>query len=65
MTKQEMQKKIAAAQVAGTIAFGDGRKCVPALDKNFDKIDQGLQVGEGIEVIQAWIKGWTLANLTV
>lgn len=64
MTRIELGQKVVAAQIAGTIAFKNNQKCIPALDKNYDEICEGLGVGQGtIKVTEAWIKGWTLANL--
>lgn len=47
----------------GVEAFNRGERCVPAHDKEFLKILEGLKVGEGIPLLKAWNKGWTDKNL--
>ena len=52
-----------SAEVLGTLAFKEGRKCVPCLDPEMLKLLEGSKVGEGIEPLKRWIRGWTLANM--
>lgn len=64
MTKQELQIKCAAAQVAGTIAFKNGQVAAPCMDNTYCELVTGLMIGEGgADIARAFIKGWTLANL--
>lgn len=59
--KMDQKTKMFAAQVLGTIAHEAGKDCVPALDPELTKLYNPGAIN--IHIIQAWIKGWTLANL--
>jgi hypothetical protein len=57
-----MTTTIAVAEQAGRQAFADGKVCTPALDANLMAILKGH--GNGVlPLIEAWLKGWTAANL--
>ncbi len=52
------------ARALGRHAFARGLTCVPHFDMaNLTPLLKGRQVGEGIPVLEAWINGWTVANL--
>jgi hypothetical protein len=52
------------ARALGRHAFARGVTCVPHFDMaNLAPLLKGRQVGEGIPVLEAWISGWTVANL--
>lgn len=55
--------KIATAEVLGTLAFKAGKPRIPALDKDLLALLAGHKVGEGIPVLNAWLRNWDLANL--
>ncbi len=64
MTRDELLAKCAAAQVAGTVAFNEGRIAAPCMDNTYCELVTGLMIGEGgAEIARAFIKGYTLANL--
>lgn len=52
-----------AAKELGRSAFARGVKCAPALDAEFCKTLSGLSTKATIAVLDAWIAGWTEANL--
>ena len=56
-------QKVAAAQILGQQAFVNGKPRIPALDSQLLKLLEGTQVGEGIPISSAWLKGWDDANL--
>jgi hypothetical protein len=49
----------------GVQAFKNGKKCVPAADKDFEEncLKQCKEVGDSIPYSKAWLKGWHDANL--
>jgi len=52
------------ARALGRHAFARGVTCTPHLDLiNLTHLLRGREVGEGIPVLEAWIQGWTRANL--
>lgn len=55
----------AAAKALGSIAFAQGRQCVPALCHGFMELIAGRPVGDKRTAaeLKAWIAGWTEANL--
>lgn len=56
--------KISAARAYGSIAFANGAVCIPAADKNCMDLVAGMEVGKGaINIMKAWIAGWTQACL--
>lgn len=57
-------QKTDIAQQLGTNAFAAGIQA-PVLDPEMMDLLKGLKVGEGIPLLKAWIKGWTLARLLV
>lgn len=60
-----MQIKTDIAKILGNIAFAQGVKCAPCLDREFMDTLAGRQTGDPRTVPQmnAWIAGWTEANL--
>jgi hypothetical protein len=62
---KENNKKVAAAQIAGTIAFNEGKKRIPAHDSSVMKLLEGYKPGNKVikRILNAWIKAWDLANL--
>lgn len=52
-----------AAKELGRSAFARGVKCAPALDADFRKTLSGLSTKDTLAVLDAWIAGWTEANL--
>jgi hypothetical protein len=57
------EKRIAAARKLGREARKRGAKCIAALDKDLRPLVAGLPVGGGgLEIIDAWINGWTLEH---
>lgn len=63
MKNTKVKQQIFAAEVAGRIAFKEGKKRVPAHDANLMEIISSNQVGESIKPMKAWYKGWDTANL--
>lgn len=63
MTRKEKESKNCEAFLLGIIAFGDGKKAIPAMDKDLMGLLQGNKVGEGLPVIKSWISGWHSANI--
>ena len=61
MTKANTQ----AAKAFGATAFAQGVKCAPALCGQLKALFAGRQVGDKRTApeMQAWIAGWTQANL--
>lgn len=56
--------KINAARAFGSIAFANGAICAPGADTNCMQLVAGMQVGQGaIQIMKAWIAGWTQACL--
>lgn len=55
--------RVISAQVLGTKAFADGKPCIPCRDSELHKLLAGVVVGDGLPILQAWVRGWTLANL--
>lgn len=48
----------------GQRAYRSGVKCVPLLDRDFVEFHiKKLNFGEGAELMEEWIQGWTAANL--
>ena len=60
---ENVNDKIKKASKLGTKAFKDGKKAVPAHDKELMKLMKGLKVGEGTGIMDAWIKAWHKENL--
>ena len=56
--------KINAARAFGSIAFAKGAPAIPAADSNLFGLLEGMAVGSGgVQVMKAWLQGWTQANL--
>ena len=56
--------KINAARAFGSVAFANGSRAVPATDANLMNLLAGEPVGgAGSKIMQAWLAGWTQANL--
>lgn len=51
------------AEILGKRAFEKGLKPASALDPDFQPLLKGIAVGEAKEILKAWSKGWTEANL--
>ena len=49
----------------GRLSFNGGGNCIPCLDKNImDMIGRlKLQLGESLPLLNAWLEGWTDANV--
>lgn len=60
--KEQIEDKVLAAAVLGTIAFNEGRS-VPCFDPKLMDLLNGLRVGEGLPVLKAWTRSWDAANL--
>ena len=53
----------AQAQILGNIAFNDGKKSAPCLDRNFMDMLKDKKLGESNHILKAWNHGWHQANL--
>lgn len=51
------------AEELGRKAFQSGMMAASALDKDFIKMLRGNEVGEAIQLLEAWSRGWHKANL--
>jgi hypothetical protein len=51
------------AKAMGERAFHAGRPAVPAQDPDFSKLLKGLKAGEAVELLDAWHRGWSQANV--
>lgn len=62
---KENNRKVASAQIAGTIAFKEGKKRIPAHDSNVMELLKGQKPGSKttIRIFNAWLKAWDIANL--
>lgn len=67
MTERTLKKKseIALCVEMGKLAFDEGMKCIPANDKRIMSViaDEEKRTITTIQVLKAWIDGWTQANL--
>ena len=67
MTERTLKKKseIALCIEMGKLAFDEGMKCIPANDKRIMSViaDEEKRTITTIQVLKAWIDGWTQANL--
>ena len=62
--KKDCHLCVLDARLLGRDAFRRGVKCVPALDmKNLQPYLAGNQVGDGIPILDAWLTGWSEANV--
>lgn len=64
ITAEEKQRRERAEQL-GRAAFERGAMCAPCLDPDMMAMvaaGDGI-VGSSIGILEAWNKGWTLANL--
>lgn len=62
MDKKKLELALCAEM--GRLAFDEGKKCVPAWDKNImSVISDSRKTLDTREVLRAWIAGWTQANL--
>jgi len=60
----ELSEKMKIAERLGEEAFEAGKKAIPFLDKKVMTLQKDLQIGQGGDkIFDAWIKGWTKANL--
>ncbi len=55
--------EVKRATELGKAAFEDGRSRVAAWDKDLMAMLAGNQVGEGLPIIEAWVRAWDTANL--
>ncbi len=57
------QEAIATASVLGTLAFKDGKKAIPAHDKNLMALigENSTHMGWAIPVLKAWSKSFHAA----
>jgi hypothetical protein len=66
MAKRKVQpvksEKVIQAEEMGRAAFAAGKKAIPAHDASFLPLLSGNQVGEGLPLLDAWIRGWHTAN---
>lgn len=48
----------------GAKAFADGKRAVPCLDSDYMALikGSGLQVGDGLLIVEAWNRAWHQAN---
>lgn len=54
------------AAILGTMAFKAGKKRIPYLDVNLNKMYEGRQVGDGgIALSKAWLRAWDDTNLFI
>ncbi len=67
MTERTLKKKleIALCVEMGRSAFDEGMKCIPANDKRIMSViaDKEKRTISTVQVLKAWIDGWTQANL--
>lgn len=63
--------EIFEASVLGTLAFQNGIKRAPALDKHLKKFFIDRKIGEtpegessSIDIMKAWLNSWDAANLS-
>ncbi len=67
MTERTLKKKseIALCVEMGKLAFDEGMKCIPANDKRIMSViaDEEKRTITTIQVLKAWIDGWTQADL--
>lgn len=60
------KSQIEAAKILGIADFNNGIKCIPAVSKacmSLVEVNQHIK-GATVEIMKAWSKGWTLANLS-
>ena len=65
MPASELQERVAKAEAAGKSAFEAGKIRIPALDATLDPLLRGCQPGEGVKVLNAWLRSFVEANLAV
>lgn len=65
MPDDELAERITKAKAAGKAAFEAGKIRTPALDANLDPLLRNCQPGEGIKVLNAWLRAFDDANLGV
>lgn len=65
MPASELQERVAKAEAAGKAAFEAGKIRTPALDANLDPLLRGCQPGEGVKVLNGWLRAFDEANLAV
>lgn len=51
------------AESLGCNAYHKSINCAPCLDKKMMDMLKGVEIGGGIEPMEAWVKGWTKENL--
>ncbi|MEQ9363302.1 MAG: hypothetical protein RIF32_03610, partial [Leptospirales bacterium] len=51
------------AEQLGRRAFHNGMKCCLHYDLEMQPLLKNMQPGEGIPVMEAWYRGWTIENL--
>lgn len=58
-----VKQRTETATKLGEKAFIEGKKSTPSADKELMKLMEGLEVGEGTPIMEAWSKAWHKANL--
>lgn len=56
-------KDIKAAETFGIIHFASGGDCIPCQSSNLNDMIKGMKVGQSVDILRAFIRGWTKANL--
>jgi len=51
------------AEILGEMAFKNGKEATPSLDQKLMELLKGKQTGESAPLLEAWLKGWSKANL--
>lgn len=66
MKTKNTDYEIAIAETLGTIAFKEGKPCIPACDLELLKLlqDKHLADPRNVEIMKAWIMAWNEASLS-
>lgn len=59
---KNIEERVKQARTLGVQAFADGKKSVPNLDAKVMKLLEGLDIGEGTPILEAWSEAWHVAN---
>lgn len=63
VSEAEIKARTSQAGELGKIAFEAGKKRVPAQDAGVMPLLKGLQAGQSLPILDAWLKAWDKANL--
>jgi hypothetical protein len=63
ITNPRVAELVPQAEALGRAAFEADKKRIPAQDPAVLPLLAGLQVGEGLPILNAWLRGWDRANL--